>query len=217
MTDHRISALKAMLVCAGLACLAGFTVSAANAGNIIDDWASVKAASGPSAQAGDGRPVDDGVIDARFPEFQLQQRAAATLCAVVAGHEEASRRGPHRRRDGGLFHHQQRQAERYPGGGAPIKGEPIVQASVDKFDGTDLAKILSDKGIKTVITVGTAAQGAILYTASAAALRGLKVIVPVDGVSAEDTYFEQYVVYDLSKAPGVSKNVTLTSTDMMKF
>ncbi len=82
---------------------------------------------------------------------------------------------------------------------------------------TDLEKILADKGIKTVITVGTAAQGAVLYTASAAALRGLQVIVPVDGVSAEDTYFEQYVVYDLSKAPGVSGKVTLTTVDMMKF
>ena len=100
---------------------------------------------------------------------------------------------------------------------APQAGEPWVQASVDKFMGTDLEKILADKGIKTVITVGTAAQGAILYTASAAALRGLQVVVPVDGVSAEDTYFEQYVAYDLAKAPGVSKQVTLTSVDMMKF
>ena len=44
---------------------------------------------------------------------------------------------------------------------APLKGEKIVKSSVDKFYGTDLEKVLSDKGIKTVIIVGTAANGAI--------------------------------------------------------
>ena len=36
-------------------------------------------------------------------------------------------------------------------------------------------KILKDKGITIVVTLGTSAQGAILYTASGATLRGLKV------------------------------------------
>jgi nicotinamidase-related amidase len=35
-----------------------------------------------------------------------------------------------------------------------------------------------------VIAVGTAANGAVLYTASAAAFRGMNVIVPVDGISS---------------------------------
>jgi nicotinamidase-related amidase len=52
---------------------------------------------------------------------------------------------------------------------------------------TDLEKILNDKGIKTVVVVGTAAQGAVLNTASQAAFRGLRVIVPLDGMSAENT------------------------------
>ncbi len=37
----------------------------------------------------------------------------------------------------------------------------------DKFLHTDLEKILKDKGIKTVIAVGTSANGAVLYTGSA--------------------------------------------------
>jgi nicotinamidase-related amidase len=37
------------------------------------------------------------------------------------------------------------------------------------------------------MTVGTASYGAVLYTASGAALRGLKVIVPVDRTSADST------------------------------
>ena len=99
---------------------------------------------------------------------------------------------------------------------APQDGEPIVQSSADKFFETDLEKILTEKGIKTVIVVGTAAHGAVLNTGSQAAFRGLSVILPVDGMSAEDTYFEQYVAYHMTKAPGVGQRVTLTKIDMIK-
>ncbi len=99
---------------------------------------------------------------------------------------------------------------------APLDGEPIVKASADKFFRTDLEKILNDKGIKTVVVVGTAAQGAVLNTASQAAFRGLQVIVPVDGMSAENTYFEQYTAHHLANAPGVGQQVTLTRIDMIK-
>ena len=98
----------------------------------------------------------------------------------------------------------------------PREGEPIVKASADKFFKTDLEKILNDKGIKTVIVVGTAAHGAVLYTGSQAAFRGMQVIVPVDGMSAENTYFEQYTAYHMANAPGVGQQVTLTKIDMIK-
>ena len=99
---------------------------------------------------------------------------------------------------------------------SPLDGDPIVKASADKFFRTDLEKILNDKGIKTVVVVGTAAQGAVLNTASQAAFRGLQVIVPVDGMSAENTYFEQYTAHHLANAPGVGQQVTLTRIDMIK-
>ena len=100
---------------------------------------------------------------------------------------------------------------------APASGEPLVRASADKFVGTDLEKILKDKGIKTVIVVGTAAHGAVISTGSQAAFRGFKVIVPVDGMSSENTYFEQYTAYHLTTAPGVGQQVTLTKFDMIQF
>ena len=50
----------------------------------------------------------------------------------------------------------------------PVDGDPVVKAPADKFFKTDLEKILNDKGIKTVVVVGTAAQGAVLNTASQA-------------------------------------------------
>ncbi len=79
--------------------------------------------------------------------------------------------------------------------------------------------MLKDKGIISVIAVGTAVQGAVLYTASAAASRGFNVIVPVDSMSGDGqiAYDEQAVAYILTHAPGVSAKVTLTSIDMIKF
>ncbi len=106
---------------------------------------------------------------------------------------------------------------------APKVNEPVVVAFLDKFilgdKDTGLEKILKDKGITTVITVGTAAHGALLYTSSSAALRGFNVIVPVDGMSGDgqNTYIEQYVAYTLTIAPVISPKITLTRIDMIKF
>jgi nicotinamidase-related amidase len=100
---------------------------------------------------------------------------------------------------------------------APNENEPFVKSGVDKFYQTDLERILTEKNIRTLIIVGTAAHGAVLYTASEAVVRGFNVIVPVDGVSAESTYIEQYVAYNFYSAPIIAAKVTLTSTDMVKF
>jgi nicotinamidase-related amidase len=100
---------------------------------------------------------------------------------------------------------------------APVEGEGTVQSGPDKFLKTDLEKILRDKGITTVIAVGTASNGAVLYTASAAALRGMNVIIPVDGMSAVDPYAEYSAVFTFMNAPSVSAKTTLTKSDMIKF
>jgi nicotinamidase-related amidase len=94
--------------------------------------------------------------------------------------------------------------------------EPTVAAGVDKFFRTDLERILVKGGIHTVIVTGTSAHGAVLYTASGAALRGLRVIVPVDGMSADNPFAELYTAWQLVNAPGsVSSHVTLTRTDLI--
>ncbi len=100
---------------------------------------------------------------------------------------------------------------------APAGNEPVVKAHADKFLDTDLDKILKDKGIKTVIVTGTAGNGAVLYTGSEAALRGYKVIVPVDGLPAPELYAEQLTVWQLAHGPGFGKDVTITRSDMIKF
>ena len=100
---------------------------------------------------------------------------------------------------------------------APLPDEPSVLSGPDKFRNTDLEKILKDKGITTVIVVGTASNGAVLYTGSGAAFRGMNVIVPVDGISAVDAYAEYSAVFTFSNAPQVSAKTTLTKSDMIKF
>jgi nicotinamidase-related amidase len=102
---------------------------------------------------------------------------------------------------------------------APRDGEWVAQRGPDKFLGSDLEKRLKDKGIKTVIVTGASAQGVVIGTGSGAAQRGYKVIVPVDGMSSDDAYAEQYTAWHMSKGgPAVvTDQVTLTRSDMITF
>jgi len=100
---------------------------------------------------------------------------------------------------------------------APKGGEPSVSTVANKFVNTDLEKILKDKGITTVVVVGAAAHGAVLYTGSDAAMRGFNVVVPVDGMSAESTFAEQAAAWVLANAPTVAQKVSLTKIDMVAY
>ncbi len=100
---------------------------------------------------------------------------------------------------------------------APNAHELHVQSGPDKFLNTNLDKILKTKGIRTVIAVGTSANGAVLYTASGAAFRGLNVVIPVDGMSSVDAYADYSTVFTFMNAPLVSNKTTLTKIDMVKF
>jgi nicotinamidase-related amidase len=99
----------------------------------------------------------------------------------------------------------------------PRKDEPVVASSVDKFHGTNLEEILKKKNIETVIITGTSAHGAVLHTATGAALRGFNVIIPVDGLSASEPYAEQYTCWHLVNAPGTRRSTTLTQTDLIEI
>jgi nicotinamidase-related amidase len=101
----------------------------------------------------------------------------------------------------------------------PRAGEWFRQPGPDKFMGSTLEPILRQAGIKTVIVCGNSFQGAAVGTASGAAQRGFKVIVPVDCSAAESVYNEQYAAFHLAKGgpTGVTSNVTLTRSTMIKF
>jgi nicotinamidase-related amidase len=100
---------------------------------------------------------------------------------------------------------------------APAEGDPVVAGVLDKFLHTDLEKILKDKGITTVLMVGTVAQGAVIMTGSQAAELGFSVVVPVDAISGNTAFPELYAVWHLANAPIVAPKVTLTRSTMIKF
>src|SRR5947209_8769158 len=54
-------------------------------------------------------------------------------------------------------------------------------------------------------------------TGAAGAMRGFKVILPVDGMSADSAYMEQYVAFHFANAGTLSTQTTLTRSDMIKF
>ena len=100
----------------------------------------------------------------------------------------------------------------------PAAGEPVLPPlGPDKFVNSDLDKMLKEHGIKTVIAIGTQAHTSVLHTGASAALRGYKVIVPVDGISGDDAWPEAYTAWHLANAARIAPQVTLTRMDMIKF
>ena len=195
--------------------MAGVAATSVGAATIIDEWASVKAPPAPALKPVTIDPKTTALLMLDFMHQNCNEQRRPRCVASLPVMKKLL--GEARAKDTLVVYSiiANTTTKDIWADVAPKGNEPWVQASADKFYNTNLDKILKDKGIKTVIAVGTAAQGAVLYTASAAALRGYKVIVPVDGMSAENTYFEQYVVYNLANAPTISNQVTLTSVDMM--
>jgi nicotinamidase-related amidase len=188
----------------------------AQAGTIIDEWASVKAPPPPALKAVTVDPRTTALLMLDFlPSYYCSDdpRCVASLPAMKKLLAAARAHGvPVIYSLAGKFGPADILKEVAPAG-----NEPAVKSHADKFLHTDLEKILKDKGIQTVIVNGTAANGAVLYTGSGAALRGLKVIVPIDGLSAKDSFAEQLTVWQLAHGPGFGKQVTVTRSDMIKF
>lgn len=103
---------------------------------------------------------------------------------------------------------------------APRTGEPVYSgAGPDKFIGgsSDLLAVLKSKGITTLLVTGTSANGAALYTASGASMRGFNVVVPVDCIPGDTPFTEGFAVWELAHAPVIAAHVTLTKSDMISF
>lgn len=203
------------LFASGVLCLAlALATLPGHAATIIDDWSNVKVPPPPTVAT---VPVDVSTTALLVLDFVKQTcgnpRCVASLpvAAKLLGRARSSKMlVVYSYIFGGTM------ADTLPPV-APVGGEPAVQSGPDKFLGTDLQQILTQKGIKTVIVTGTAAQGAVLYTASHAALAGMKVVVPLDTMPSEFPYAEQFVAWNLANAPRISANVTLTTSDRVTF
>jgi nicotinamidase-related amidase len=197
------------------AALTALIPALAGAQTIVDEWPNVKAPAAPALKPVIVDPKTTALLMLDFvaPNCNPRPRCLASVPAAKKLLEEARARGM-------TVAHATTSATKAADilpDLAPKGDEPVVSSGVDKFRNTELEKMLKDKGIQHVITIGTAAHGAVMYTASGAVLRGMKVILPVDGMSANDAFPEQYVAWHLANAPVIGPNVTLTKFDLLKF
>ena len=210
---HRFAVICAIVGMLGLA--TGGTVSTAVASDIIEEWASVKTPPAPELKAVTVDPKTTSLImgDLMNQSCAKRPRCVAALPAMkkLLGQARAAKVAviystiPNTT------------AADIMSDVAPAADEPSVTSGVDKFFKTNLEQMLKDKGIQTIILVGTSAEGLVTYTGGEAALRGFNVVVPVDGMASVEAFAEQYVAWHMTHAPIISPKITLTRTDMIKF
>jgi phosphatidylglycerol:prolipoprotein diacylglycerol transferase len=202
---------------AGAAVAEGGTTMGNHQKTIIDEWDGVKAPPAPELEPVQVAPATTAllILDIQNQNCNLERRprCVATLSGIQKLLNEARSKGVP------VVYSVTSRATRTDirQEVTPLPEEPVVTASVDKFHGTELETILRSQGVRAVIVVGTAAHGAVLHTAVGAALRGFDVIVPVDGMSADDAYPEQYTAWHLANSPGSRKRTTLTRIDLVTF
>ena len=109
---------------------------------------------------------------------------------------------------------------------APQAGDASVTGRADKFYGTNLEQLLKDKAVETAVVVGSAANGAVLYTTFGLGLRGITVVVAQDGISGDPEFTETLTRWQLLNEPGFANvnntpldrgHVTLSTTDKITF
>ena len=193
--------------------------TAASAGTIVDDWARVAVPPAPVLAAVTLDPRRTALL---MLDFNGHEAAASGPCNAASKPRclatlPAVRRLLDLARARGVFVVHSTSAAGTPADirseVAPRPGEPVVKAGPDKFIGTDLGALIGQRNLDTLVVVGTAAEGAVLDTATDAALHGYAVVVPVDGVSSTEPYAEQYVAWHLVHAPGVAQKSRLTRID----
>lgn len=191
------------------------------AADILDDWAAVKAP--PPVEV---KPVTlDGpttallILDMMKMNCGARPRCVASVPNVKRLHDAARAAGAvvwysFVGSDGKAT-----PADQIDPGVTARDGEWVRQNGPDKFIGSNLEEKLKARGIKTVIVCGTSFQGVGIGTGGGAAQRGYKVIIPIDCLSSEDTYMEQYAAFHLFKGgpAGVTSQVTLTRSTLVKF
>lgn len=109
---------------------------------------------------------------------------------------------------------------------APQSGDVTIQGRADKFYQTTLEQTLKDKGVVNAVVVGSAANGAVLYTVFGLNLRAITVVVAQDGISAEPEFATTITRWQLLNEPGFANadnkplakgQVTLSTTDLITF
>ena len=218
-TNHKASVSRPAFAAAFFSLLATFSPSSAHSQTILDEWNTIKAPPPPAlkpATIDDPKTTALLIMDVNNQTCTAQRRPR---CAASLPHLQ--KLVGQARAKGMLILYTlsgtTTAADIIKDIGPATADTVLPSFGPDKFMGNDLEKILKDKGIKTLIAIGTAAHTSVLHTASAAALRGYNIIVPIDAISSDQPYQEQYTLVHLTTASRVLDKVTLTTTDMLKF
>ncbi|MGH7828564.1 MAG: isochorismatase family protein, partial [Candidatus Binatia bacterium] len=135
---------------------------------IIEEWASVKAPPPPALKAVTIDPKETAFLILDIQKQNCITKRRPRCVASVPKIQKLLTQA----RAGGLFVVYSLAGRATPADilpeVAPLGGDPVVRSGADKFQGTELEKILKDKGVKTVIAVGTSANGAVLQTSTTA-------------------------------------------------
>ena len=218
MLDMR-TRLRGAAAAAGVLMIA-FAASSSTA-DILDDWATVKPPPAPELKPVtlEGSTTALLILDMMKANCGARPRCVATVPNVKRLHDAA-------RTAGAMVWYslvgsdgKATPADVIDHGFMPRDGEWARQNGPDKFLGSNLEEKLKARGIKTVIVCGTSFQGVGIGTGSGSAQRGYKVIVPLDCLSSEDPYMEQYAAWHLFKGGPtmITSQVTLTRSAMVKF
>ena len=218
MLDMR-TRLRGAAAAAGVLMIA-FAASSSTA-DILNDWATVKPPPAPELKPVtlEGSTTALLILDMMKANCGARPRCVATVPNVKRLHDAA-------RTAGAMVWYslvgsdgKATPADVIDHGFMPRDGEWARQNGPDKFLGSNLEEKLKARGIKTVIVCGTSFQGVGIGTGSGSAQRGYKVIVPLDCLSSEDPYMEQYAAWHLFKGGPtmITSQVTLTRSTMVKF
>jgi nicotinamidase-related amidase len=212
MLDMR-TLLRGVAAAAGALIIAFAASSAAT--DILDDWNTVKQPPRPELKAVTLEASTTAllILDMQKGNCGVRPRCMATIPNVKRLYDAARAAGVM------LWYSLNSTADLIDPGFMPREGEWVRQGGPDKFLGSNLEEKLKAKGIKTVVVCGTSFQGVGVGTGSGLAQRGYKVIVPIDCLSSEDPYNEQYAAWHMFKGgPAVvTTNSTLTRSTMVKF
>jgi len=211
MLDMR-TLMRGVAAAAG-ALIIAFAASAAT--DILDDWDSVKPPPRPEIKPVTLEASTTAllILDMQKGNCGVRPRCMATIPNVKRLYDAARAAGVM------LWYSLNSTADLIDPGFMPREGEWVRQGGPDKFLGSNLEEKLKAKGIKSVVVCGTSFQGVGVGTGSASAQRGYKVIVPIDCLSSEDPYMEQYAAWHMFKGgPAVvTSNSTLTRSAMVTF
>jgi nicotinamidase-related amidase len=173
-----MKSLYTLLLSAGLA-ICGAT-TAARSQTLIEEWGTAKFPAPPALKPAKIVPAETAILVMDFTKQtcspERRKRCADQVPKVQKFVSEA-------RAKGALIIYSVAVPNSVPAdilpAMTPAAGEQVLPPlGPDKFVNSDLEKTLKDKGIKTVVAMGTQAQTSVLHTSATAALKGFKVIVP---------------------------------------